>query len=394
MKPISTIFILSLSIIAQKAISQNQPLVLWDKENTQPIESALILNQSQYRESAISNSNGFFEVPKTWQINDSLVVHHVNYETTTFTISKDLKDTLYIKQQDFVLDEVVVYAEKTVEQFLEDIVANTQAKLKFPVKYDGYYKEFTIENEKYISFADASMQFYLEKKRDNLKIDASLRESRAVDLKTSEEIDLSLVAPLGFEKALAFADPSTIGSFLNPENFEKYTYSIVDGDPLVSIKVYPKRPEEANYKNGKILVNKKDSTLSYVQMQTHPVSIKNMKELNLLVVKAKLKDYIVSVKYKSDEKGIRLDFVRMNMEMRSFNNKSIDQTNRFITDLTISNLSENQESISWGDRYRKKSIAKNGTDFQTEFWKNASHVSLSPEELELINSDHKDLDAN
>jgi len=394
LKPISTIFILSLSIIAQKAISQNQPLVLWDKENTQPIESALILNQSQYRESAISNSNGFFEVPKTWQINDSLVVHHVNYETTTFTISKDLKDTLYIKQQDFVLDEVVVYAEKTVEQFLEDIVANTQAKLKFPVKYDGYYKEFTIENEKYISFADASMQFYLEKKRDNLKIDASLRESRAVDLKTSEEIDLSLVAPLGFEKALAFADPSTIGSFLNPENFEKYTYSIVDGDPLVSIKVYPKRPEEANYKNGKILVNKKDSTLSYVQMQTHPVSIKNMKELNLLVVKAKLKDYIVSVKYKSDEKGIRLDFVRMNMEMRSFNNKSIDQTNRFITDLTISNLSENQESISWGDRYRKKSIAKNGTDFQTEFWKNASHVSLSPEELELINSDHKDLDAN
>ncbi|WP_375580315.1 hypothetical protein ABWH96_04565 [Marivirga tractuosa] len=394
MKPISIILIIFLSVLAQKATSQNKSLVLWDEENSQPVESALILHQNQAKESAISNSNGLFELPPSWQSDDSLFVHHVNYETTTFSFSKDLKDTLNIKQQDFMLDEVVVYAEKTVEQFLEDIVANTQAKLKFPVKYDGYYKEFTLENEKYISFADASMQFYLEDKRDDINIDASLLESRAVNLETSEEIDLSLVAPIGFESALAYKDPSKVSSFLNPNNYKNYNYSISDGSPLITIKISPKNPEQDVCKVGKILVEKKDSTISFIQFQYHPLSIKNSKEVNMLVMKAKVLQNKVSIKYRYYEDEIILDYVRMNISMRIYNDKKIDQTNTFINDLSILKPSENQESISWGDRYRKKSIAKNGTDFQTEFWKNASHVSLSPEELELINSDHKDLDAN
>jgi hypothetical protein len=82
------------------------------------------------------------------------------------------------------------------------------------------------------------------------------------------------------------------------------------------------------------------------------------------------------------------------VKLRLCNDKKIDQTNTFINDLSILKPSEDQESISWGDRYRKKSIAKNGTNYQTEFWKNASHVSLSPEELALINSDNKNLEAN
>jgi hypothetical protein len=394
MKPITTLLILSLSILAQKAASQNNSLVLWDKENSQPIESALILNQSQSKESAISNSNGLFEIPESWQIEDSLFVHHVNYETTVFTLSKDLKDTLYIKQQDFVLDEVVVYAEKTQEQFLRDIVDKTQSKLKFPAKYDAYYKEFTLENGKYISFADGSMQFYLEKKRGDLSVDAALMENRTVNLETSEEIDLSLLAPIGFEKAIVYKDPKQVSSFLNPDNFKNYNYSISDGDQLVSISISPKKPEEGEYKIGKVLVHKKDSTISFVQFQYHPLSIENSKVVNLLVVKGELKGYKTSIKYKSVGDEIMLDYVRMNISMRFFNDKDIDQTNTFINDLSILKPSEDQESISWGDRYRKKSIAKNGTNYQTEFWKNASHVSLSPEELALINSDNKNLEAN
>jgi hypothetical protein len=309
-------------------------------------------------------------------------------------LSKDLKDTLYIKQQDFVLDEVVVYAEKTQEQFLRDIVDKTQSKLKFPAKYDAYYKEFTLENGKYISFADGSMQFYLEKKRGDLSVDAALMENRTVNLETSEEIDLSLLAPIGFEKAIVYKDPKQVSSFLNPDNFKNYNYSISDGDQLVSISISPKKPEEGEYKIGKVLVHKKDSTISFVQFQYHPLSIENSKVVNLLVVKGELKGYKTSIKYKSVGDEIMLDYVRMNISMRFFNDKDIDQTNTFINDLSILKPSEDQESISWGDRYRKKSIAKNGTNYQTEFWKNASHVSLSPEELALINSDNKNLEAN
>ncbi|SMG24750.1 hypothetical protein SAMN05661096_01485 [Marivirga sericea] len=394
MKPISTILILSFSFIAQYAFSQNKEFVLWDKEDSQPIESALILNQTQSKESAISNSNGLFEIPQSWQKNDSLFVHHVNYETTAFTISKDLKDTVYIKPQDFVLDEVVVYAETTLEQFLKDIVVNTERKLKLPVKYDAYYKEFTLENDKYISFADGSMQFYLEEKRGDLNIEASLLESRAVNLETSEEIDLSLVAPIGFESALSYTDPSRVSRFLNVNNFDNYNYSIKDGESFITILASPKKPESDTYSNGKILVNKGDSTISYLQFQLHPISIENMKVVNAVIMKSKIKDYRVTVKYSAIEDNLMLDYVRMNVEMRLFNDKKIDQTNTFINDLSILKPSENQESISWGDQYRKKSIAKNGTNYQTEFWKNASHVSLSAEELELINSDSIDFEAN
>lgn len=292
-----------------------------------------------------------------------------------------------------MLDEVVVYAEKTVEQFLEGIVANTKRKLKLPVKYDAYYKEFTLENDKYISFADGFIQFYLEEKRGDLNIDACLLESRAVNLETSEEIDLSLVAPIGFESALVYKDPSKVSSFLNPNNFKNYNYSISNISPLITIKISPKNPEQDVYKVGKILVEKKDSTISFIQFQYHPLSIKNSKEVNMLVVKGKVLDNRTSIKYRSYENKIILDYVRMNISMRFFNDKKIDQINTFINDLSILKPSENQEPISWGDRYRKKSIAKNGNDFQTEFWKNASHVSLSMEELKLINSDKVDLQA-
>jgi hypothetical protein len=394
MKPILTFVFLSFSIFCQKANSQSKALLLWDNKNMQPIESALILNQSQFNESAISNSNGLFKIPESWHKNDSLFVHHVNYETTAFTISNDLKDTVYIKPQDFVLDEVVVYAEKKVEQFLEDIVANTKRKLKLPIKYDAYYKEFTLENGKYISFADASMQFYLERKRNDLSIDASLVESRAVNLETSEEIDLALVAPVGFDKAIAYSNPDNIGYFLREGNFGDYKYSVIKGEQFITVSASPKNPNEGVLVNGKVLVNKRDSTISFIQFQWHPLAIQNSKVVNVLVVKAKIEDYRTSIKYRSFEEQLMLDYVRMNISMRFFNDKNIDQYNTFINDLSILKPSENQESISWGNRYRKKSIAKNGTDYQTEFWKKASHVSLSTQELELINSDHKNFDAN
>jgi hypothetical protein len=301
-------------------------------------------------------------------------------------LSKDLKDTLHIKQQDFVLDEVVVYAEKTQEQFLTDIVANTKRKLKLPIKYDAYYKEFTLENDRYISFADGSMQLYLEEKRGNLKIDAALLESRAVNLETSEEIDLSLFTPIGFESAISYKDPTEVSRFLNPDNFENYYYSIVDGGPFITILANPKNPDKGVYSKGKVLINKNDSTISYIQFQYHPESVGNIKEFNALVMKGKMQDYIGTVKYKFYEGNIILEYVRLNVKLRLYNDKNIDQTNTFINDLSILKPSEDQESISWGDRYRRKSVAKNGTDYQTEFWKNSSHVSLSPDELALINS--------
>jgi len=158
-----------------------------------------------------------------------------------------------------------------------------------------------------------------------------------------------------------------------------------NNEKQIEIKFEPKPGNPELLYQGTILI---DETTNYILSSCITLeqdSSKSGKEVNLLVLKAQLKQYNSTALFSFTGTNYRTFYARTQVEMRMWNNKKLDQTFSFLSDLLANKVVEAAfEPISSKEEFNKKALYSLGNNYQTSYWKNQNAVHLTPAEERII----------
>ncbi len=351
-------------------------------DDEEPIPFAHIQNTTSGK-STISNQEGMFSMEVADE--DLILITHISYQPLTVEGTQLSMACMVESAQ--LLEEVIVEANSN-HTFLMDVLEKTQKKLMLPGKLKSYYKEFVKRDNEYTHFCDADVVYHIDRQRNDLKIKGSVPESRAYILPISESnddyLDLDLISPVGYKKTMELYDPVNIKRFFKEDAFENYEYEIFKKGDYLLMRAKAVEDGEGVYE-GEILINSKDSTISSIKFFVPDHRKEFTKEVNALVARLKLlqnEGYFIYSR--TDEGEIYPSFLRMTYDLRIWNKKKINQVSSFITDINVYEIPENQSEIEKKDLFSKKSIYKQGTNFQSQYWSDKSLIGLTDKEKEII----------
>ena len=375
-------FFISILLFAVSTVAFSQTYKITSCRTSEPVSFAHIQNTTT-GQSTISNNDGEFNLEASQ--NDLILITHISYEG--LAISGSSLNSACMKDHTEILEEVVVEANSN-HKFLMTVIENTKKKLMLPGRLNAYYKEFVKRDEEYTHFCDADLTYFVDEKRNTLKIDGGLHESRAFILPVSAAddgyIDLDLISPIGYRKTMKLYDPKEISRFLSEDAYENYDYEVFKKDGKILVKAKAIDDGEGFFE-GDILINEEDSTLASVKFTIPENRKPYTREVNAIVARVKILQndgYIIYSKTNQNE--IYPSFLRISYDLKIWNKKKINQVSSFITDINIYDIPADQSAIDKSLQFNKKSIYKQGTDYQSEYWIDKSLIGLTSEEKEII----------
>lgn len=365
--------------------SQNKQITLTTCSTGEPISFAHFTSQNNKLQ-AVSNANGQLNLDITaLNADDSVEISHIAFKKKRLSIDQAyLPDTICLEPAAYVLNPVNI-SDVSPEILLSKAVKNSSENLFLPGRLDTYYKEFVKRNGEYTNFADADITYYLERNRKGeVDVQASLKSSRFKELPVAaDEFDIDLISPVGHEKTLKYYDPQGIGKFLSEENLKQYAYSLYASDGYYIIEVNPLAESEALYE-GTVKIDIESNLLKSVTFRMDDSRRDLAKEVNVLILKMKLLEHTAHIEYEQTADAYYPAFMRLEFRIKTWNDKNINQENTFINDLSVYQIPGNQEPLERKERFRKKSITKNGTDYQTAFWEGKSYLTFTDEEMAIL----------
>jgi len=376
--------ILTAILLSWSYILPAQGVFISDCNENKPIIYAHIQNVTT-GVNAVSNSEGSFQLSYLTEY-DIIEITHISYQPIRITIGQLLNNLeICLNPSARYLEEVVIESSSTYD-FLMTAIRNTQAKLMVPRKIKAYYKEFVSRDHDFTHFCDADIVYHISKKKEALKIKGQVLGSRVYVLPVpendSEYLDLDIISPIDYTKTMSYYDPKNIGKFLSKG--DKYEYTLLESEDNYIIEVKPDSAKEGIYQ-GKILVDKSDSTLVSVQFDIPEERKIYTKEVNAVIARLKVMQYIGHMVYTKNPEGLIYPvFLRMQIDIKIVNKKKINQDNSFITEINIYDIPEDQSDIQRSQIYNKNSIYKRGTSFSSEYWKDKPLSGLSDGEKLVI----------
>lgn len=318
---------------------------------------------------------------------------HLNYGTTKIKINIALDESLEIRLDQIVTElKDIVVTNVPVNEILYRAIEQSRNDLSSPSVLDTYYREFVKTNDRYTKFSDGLLIYRLEKKK-NVKSTVWVKESRAVELynESEEEMDWDLTSQLDVRKALDQADISSIGNFALEENADKYLFdlSVLRSDDLDDslhiISVSPKADIEESLFAAKVVINPTSNHILEVEYYIPDSHIGFSKEANVLILKAKILGEKMRIVFSDTPSKYSPAYLLKEVSVRIWN-KNIDEKFLFLSDVVVTNVSNDAKAPEEKLRYKKKSLYKREEPPKTQFWLSNNSLRLTKEQEEIIAS--------
>lgn len=390
MKKIYILFLLMPSIVNAQLVEG----ILLDANNSKPIAFAAIgiLGTTT---GTVSNQNGEFSIETGGS--DSLVISHLNYGLNQFKID-NVKTTQTFRLAPLVLSlEEIMVTGSTIPEILNEAILKSELAISSPIHLKSYYREFVKTNDNYTKFSDGLVNYYLEKKgKGKIKTKVWVTDSRAVELydEKEEEIDWDLTSPLDIQDGTQPSLISNIGKFMDEEEQEKYDFEIKRSNSVnktwTIISISPKEEIEEMLYEGTVAIDYESGLITQVEYQLSEYHKQFAKELNLLIIKAKLLDSKTRVHFNKSDNHYNIAYVYRDRSMKIWNKKSINDEFRFTSDLMVADILTDPSSLQKDDLYTKKSLYKRKIPNKTEFWINPNTIKLTQEQQQVVESLTKD----
>lgn len=214
-------------ILKQKSLLKISGVIA-NSKNNKPIPYANVFLPGQSN-GTIANSEGAFELvlPANADI-DSLVISSIGYDQETITASNFLLGPVEIKldPQVLLIREVVVHPENPMELIhglLENKHENYSNK---PAMFSAFFREASRQNEAYISLSEAIIDIYKTsydtEENDLIRL---IKGRRGSNIQEAELVNLVVEGGLFNNLQLDLMKYGV--SFLDPEYFNSYEYSIL-----------------------------------------------------------------------------------------------------------------------------------------------------------------------
>jgi hypothetical protein len=379
-------------VFSQKLILEGK--LLNAKNNSEPVPFASIALQGK-NIGTVSNEDGVFRlVVDNIMPQDTLMITHVSYDMKKVALNSIPGKViqLQLEPREIVLNEIIIPA-VPVTQLLEQAIAASKKRIKVPVLFNTYYREFVKQNDHYDKFADGQLFYYLEGKPGKINTTVKVTGSRAEELKhdTEEEVDLETTSILDVQDAFSFYEVDRIGRFLNPENYPDYEYSIRSikddaGNTLEQIEIKPKQEIQKMLFEATIVIDPETEVILSVKYQMSERHKQFAEEKNILVARIKLANGNVRADYRLVGDQYYLFYVRKSFAIKIWNKKRINDTLEFLSDLVVTDFNPDVNGFDKKDSYKKRALYKRGTLYTEKYWETANIIPLTEAEEKIVQS--------
>lgn len=381
-----------LILISHFTFSQAKTIsgIIKDINSLLPLESVSI-SIPNTNLGTISNQEGRFRIiiPEN---NEKIEFNHLLYKLETYTIKQiDSEIEIFLTPKAFTLDEVVI-SHKPAKELLMEAVNSSKEKLEKSILLNTYYREFVNVDNKYTSFSDGLVDYYVKRKSGASDLD--VKQSRVFDLKDKNASER--------ERAIQSVNLNDIrDAVIGAYNFRGVNILLKDDDYYFGveskteengkgIEIITIKPKEGIQKEqlyeGTIIFDTKTKLILDIDLKFSEEHKKYNVLHNLIILKAKINEFARKSKFKIDgDKYIMIyNQIKINFYMKY--GKLINNTFESVYDMTTLDYLEGEFKLSNDRKYKKSSLFENGNKFNEEFWKKYNVVLLSDSEEKLINS--------
>lgn len=385
-------YALILILICNFTFSQSKTItgIIKDITSLLPVESVSI-GVSNSNLGTISNEDGKFRITFP-ENNNKIEFSHLLYNSETYSVKQtDNEVEIFLTPKSFTLNEVVIN-HKPGKELLTDAVDASRNKLEKSIVLNTYYREFVNVDNKYTSFSDGLVDYYV--KRKSGASDLEVKQSRVFDLKDENATER--------EKAIQTINLNDIrDAVTNAYNFkglakllkdDNYNYGVEtktedNGNGIEVITFQPKEGvEEEQLLEGSVTYDSKTKLILDIDMHFSQEHKKFNTIKNLLIAKAKFNDFVRKSKFKIDGDKYVIVYNQIKINLYVKFGKMINNTFESTYDMTTLDYSEGEFKLDKEKKYREKSLFDNGNKFTEEFWKKYNIVLLSEAEEKIINS--------
>ncbi|OFX26303.1 MAG: hypothetical protein A2041_03265 [Bacteroidetes bacterium GWA2_31_9b] len=274
-----------------------------DKESYEPLPFA---NISLFGKSigTISNEQGEFslKIPINL-IDENIVFAYIGYKNSLFPL-KDLdlsNNIIYLEKASIPIKEVIIRSndpEILIKGAMERVEENYFTQ---PYIMTTFYREFVIKNKQYMSIMESLLTIYKSPYEGLYSDQIKMIKSRK-NLNYSDSDTFLLKLKGGLYASLYLDIIKNPTNFLIEENFNSYTYTLVDivnydNSSSYVIHFKPKYYLEDKSFCGNIYIDTENLTIKYVDFYIEPEAIEQL--AHELVVKKSMKTRVkpVSVHY-------------------------------------------------------------------------------------------------
>lgn len=368
--------------------AQNKEIVviLKDYETNLPVSDATITVLST-KQGLVSNEEGVFKL--SLEKPSKIEISHTTYKTLTINSSslKLKENIIYLESNNKTLEEIIV-TKKHPQEILKNLVENSSKKLTLPMNLKIYVREFFKSNDKYTSFNDGLLNFYVQGKPGNIKADILVEQNRFYGLINDAVHESTLGYNLN-DIIANYYEFKYLKKVVEAYSKKKYEYEVKTyaANPdyyLMNIRPIPTIDEYLpdyfvvyDYKKN-IIIEINSSVL------TERYEFKGVTDF--LVVKGKVFNSEFNATYKFDGKDYYLANSKEEIGFITTNKKKVEERIEVKNYLVTTNHNTKPVPYDKDDVYKEKSLFNKRNTILTNYWEFDSGLTPTEEEKKIIES--------
>ncbi|HSD14215.1 MAG TPA: carboxypeptidase-like regulatory domain-containing protein [Flavobacterium sp.] len=376
-------FLIHLSVFSQNV---EITVALKDYETNLPIEDASItvLNTNQ---GLVSNMEGVFKL--SLDKPSKIKISHASYKTITVnSASLKLKENIiYMDRNTKILEEVIITT-KHPQEILKKLVENSSDKLTIPVNLKIYVREFFKKNDKYTSFNDGLLNFYIQGRPTSVKTDILVEQNRFYGL-INDEVD---------ESTLGYNLNDIIGNYYEFKYLNKVVEAYSKKKYDYEIKTYPNNEDyylmnirplpniDGYYPDFFIVYDYKKNIIIEINSSVLTERYEFKGVTDFLVIKGKIFNSVFNATYKYDGKNYYLSSSKEEIGFKTTNKKKEEERIEVKNYLVTTNFSKKPVPYDKSDVYKEKSLFNKRNTILTNYWEFDSGLTPTEEEKQIIES--------
>ncbi|WP_313805594.1 hypothetical protein [Flavobacterium sp.] len=370
-----------LSVLAQ---NKEITVVLKDYETNLPVSDATITVLST-GQGLVSNEEGVFKL--SLEKPSKIEIIHASYKKVTVNSSalKLQENIIYLDSNTKTLEEIIV-TKNHPQEILKKLIENSSKRLTTPINLKIYMREFFKSNDKYSSFNDGLLNFYIHGKPGSIKADILVEQNRFYGLIN----DVVHESTLGYnlnDIISNYYDFKYLNKVQEAYSKKKYEYEIktypgnedyylMNIRPIPTIEEYlPDYFVVYDYKKN-LIIEINSSVL------TERYEFKGVTDF--VVVKGKVFNSEFNATYKDDGKDYFLTKSKEEIGFIITNKKKAEERIEVKNYLVTTNHSSKPVPYDKEDVYRDKSLFNKRNSILTNYWEFDSGLTPTEEEKKII----------
>lgn len=361
-------------------------VALKDYETNLPIEDASItvLNTNQ---GLVSNKEGIFKL--SLEKPSKIQISHASYKTIIVnSASLKLKENIiYMDRITKTLEEVIITT-KHPQEILKKLVENSTDKLTVPVNLKIYVREFFKKNDKYTSFNDGLLNFYIQGRPTNVKTDILVEQNRFYGL-INDVVDESTLGYNLNDIMGNYYEFKYLNKVVEVYSKKKYEYEIktypnIENCYIMNIRPLPEI--EGYLPDFYVVYDYKKNIILEINSSVLTERYEYKGVTDFLIIKGKVFNSVFNATYKYDGENYYLAKSKEEIGFKTNNKKNEEERIEVKNYLVTTNFSTKPVPYDKSDVYREKSLFNKRNTILTNYWEFDSGLTPTDEEKQIIES--------